>query len=84
MGDPEPGPDPVTGVAIEGYGGLEAQAAVKYKIQGPNFALESTLNAYVQLDVISNSGALTLFKRSWELTKCEGGKCVANVSSLLP
>jgi PKD repeat protein len=82
FGNPEPGKDPVTGVAIEGYGGVEAQGSVKSKISDSQYAMESTLTAYVQLDVVAPGGTLTLLKRAWEVAKCDAA-CIADANQLV-
>jgi len=56
-------------VAIEGYAGLEAQGAILRQRAGPLFDMESTLNLYVQLDVVAPGGTMTLVKKSYELSK---------------
>ncbi|WIV97651.1 PKD domain-containing protein [Kinneretia aquatilis] len=82
FGNPDPGPGPVTGVGLEGYGGVDLQAAVKNKIGPTEFELERVVNAYVQLDVVFASGSMTLVKRSWELSKCDNS-CMVSASPLI-
>ena len=63
-------PVPVSGVAIEGYAGVEAQGEIKQAANpGFLFDIESKLNFYVQLDVVAPGGTLTLVKRNYELSK---------------
>lgn len=63
------GNEPISGVAIEGYAGLEAQAEATPSSAGSGylFDVKSRLNAYFQVDVLMPLGSMTLFKRNYEV-----------------
>ena len=71
FGRVRPSPTDVSGVAVEGFGGIEAVGKIVSNTNStqPNFDVESTLTGYVQLDIVAPTGAISLFKRSIDITK---------------
>ena len=81
FGKTRPGPEDVSGIAVEGFGGVEAVGKVlsNTNINQPNFDIESTLTGYIQLSIVAPTGSLTLFKRSLDFQK----KSTADVRQLV-
>lgn len=71
FGRVRPSPTDVSGVAVEGFGGIEAVGKIVSNTNStqPNVDVESTLTGYVQLDIVAPTGVISLFKRSIDITK---------------